>query len=271
MAELDLEHLAQHVRANRVPGHGARGPNRRHRYQQLFERTPELMETACADEARQTWQERGLDRLEQEQRDAGHDHTVEQALDLALLSVLGEQLGADHRRVDQAHRQHRTGKERAERRGELAPRRSRTGFLSDSPRPFSDGGHGKERRETDRQAVPAGGAIADESQHDCHQHAGDGLAADIHRVGPELAAARERAPSEVAHRITDHADAQRDEQRPVTVEKVVGDEPREGGEQAEHDAGEAGTQQRGLPDERAGAGLAHTPRGDRAAHFLFER
>ncbi|MFT3853022.1 MAG: hypothetical protein QM733_09820 [Ilumatobacteraceae bacterium] len=91
-------------------------------------------------QAGEAGEQRSLDRLEQEQRDAGEQDALAERGDQLVLAGLGEDVGGHRTGVDQRGGEHRADQQPAEVRGDLLPagRRARVGVQLAAPGDVGD-------------------------------------------------------------------------------------------------------------------------------------
>ena len=187
-------------------------------------------------------QQRGLHRLEHEQRDAGEKDAVAEVGDhgIPLLAVGGEDRGEHRPGVEEGGGAHRPDEQPSQVRCDLDPRRVRTGLGLQRPA-RRDVGDPEQRRHGDGHAVVPGRLEPERGQQHAEHDAHDPVGAHHDGVGAEAARSGAHTAGEVRRRVADEREQQRHHHHPVAIEVVAGDDraerdDHERNETAEEDA-----------------------------------
>ena len=244
-----------------------------HDEHQLAQAAAEVVDAAGAREARELRQQRGLHRLEQEDRDAGDEEADDEVGDhRPLHRALGEHDPAERGGVAQGLSGERPEQQVREVGGELRPFGVGAGRHEPVLAAQRDQ-HRDHRRHREREAVPEQVVDAERHERDQRDHADDALGPEDHAVGAEAPVARERALDEELHRVGREPDQEAQEQHRLAVEQPVDEREDQCPHEGEDDqpAGERRARPRGLADHRPAAFAVGAAVGDGAADLLLER
>jgi hypothetical protein len=267
--ELGLEHQLDDRRADQQRTDRAEDPDAGDQDHEPAEAVDELDEVALGGEPGEPRQERGLDRLEHEQRDARHQHAVAELGDQRLGLVVRKTVAAIGPALSSAPANTAPSSSHPRFCVTSAHGASGPGSVPSLPRaPSVMTATSGERRHRERVRRRLGDA--DRREQEADDDADHAVGTDDQRVRTEAAGSGAHAARQVRRRVGRERRGQRRQHPPVAVEVRPGDQRAEDRHRDEHRGGDADAQPEHPGEHRAPAFTACAAVGDRTPELLLE-
>ena len=237
--------------------------------QDAAEQQAEFVESTGGRVGRELGHQRGLDRLEEVEGDAGDDQPVEHAPRRRRVAAAEEGLGGERSDVHQGLSQQRARQQPAEGGGELAPAGGWSGG-GDAPLAWQHDREADQAGKADGQTV--GTTVGDPGleQHQRRRDPDRPLDHEDRGVAAEPARPGQRPPREVVDRVDGHGDQEPQQHQALAVEEGAHQRALAGGGQHHHADGDADPEQQGPPHHRPGPQPGYPSGRGGPAHLLLQ-